>query len=53
LVIKRIDDWAKQKWGVTVSAIGIAKEMTKEEIPKELINTLTAIELRKEIKHIV
>ncbi|NDY71358.1 ATP-dependent endonuclease [Desulfobacter hydrogenophilus] len=43
-VIKKFADWSQQEFGVSLNAIAIAKEMTAQEIPNELIKIVTSIE---------
>ena len=43
-VIKKFADWSQQEFGVSLNAIAIAKEMTAQEIPDELIKIVTSIE---------
>ncbi len=46
-VISQLSLWSQEKYGVSFSSRRIAKELRKEEIHKDIVDVLTAIELKK------
>lgn len=43
-VVHRLAEWASKKFGVSISALKLAKEMSRAEIDEEILEVLTAIE---------
>jgi energy-coupling factor transporter ATP-binding protein EcfA2/predicted transcriptional regulator len=46
-VISELSRWSQQKYQASLSPAKIARHMTREEVPKEIVNVLTAIEKGK------
>ncbi|VVB97849.1 Uncharacterised protein [uncultured archaeon] len=50
IVISKLSDWSKTKFGVSFSSARIAKELLQHEITPEVAAIMTAIENNKEFK---
>ena len=48
MAISRLSDWSQSNFGVQLSAINIVREMRKSDVPIEIGNIISAIELGEE-----